>query len=120
MENKEQMASLLNLAVEAYRLRSFTEGVSSCLMDARLSKRAINVFTRFDKHFTESLASLGIELLDFTGRTYDIGLPVHPINLDDFSAEESLVIEMMIEPVIKEYGTPHILKPGVVALAHTK
>ncbi len=111
---------LLDVVIEAYRLRMLTQSLSSHTTDIRLSKRAVNALSRFDKHFMESLKSLGMEILDFTGAAYDIGLPVHPINLEDFSPETPLVIDMMIEPVIKEYGTANILKPGVVALARAE
>lgn len=117
MESAEQIAPLLDIVVEAYRLCAITKSISMHITDNRLSKRTANGISRFEKHFKESLKVLGVEMLDFTGYAYDIGLPVHPINLEDFSADDHLIIDMMIEPVIKEYGTANILKPGIVALA---
>jgi len=107
---------MINLIVEAYRLRNFTTNLVKHTNDIRLIKRASNIITRFDKHFLGTLHSFNLELLDFTGHVYETGLPVHPINLADFEAEEILVIEAMIEPVIKESNSANILKPGVVVL----
>lgn len=117
MESSDSKSPLLDLVVETYRLRTLAKSLSSHTDDVRLSKRATNALSRFDKHFFDNLKLLGMEVLDFTGTIYDIGLPVHPINLEDFSSEDTLIIEMMIEPVVKEFGTANILKPGVVALA---
>lgn len=107
---------MINLIVEAYRLRNFTANLVKNANDVRLIKRASNIITRFDKHFLGTLHTFNLELLDFTGHVYETGLPVHPINLADFEAEDILVIEAMIEPVIKESNSANILKPGVVVV----
>ncbi len=106
----------VHLATEAYRMRSFAKGIAERSEDPRLAKRASNAVTRFDKHFVENLRKLGLELLDFTGQDYEMGLPVQPVNLQDFAPDDPLVIETMLEPSIKEYGTANILKVGVAAL----
>lgn len=107
---------MINLIVEAYRLRNFTANLVKNTNDVRLIKRASNIITRFDKHFLGTLNTFNLELLDFTGHVYETGLPVHPINLADFEGEDILVIEAMIEPVIKESNSANILKPGVVVV----
>lgn len=119
MDDKQKQV-LLDLVMETYRLRNFASSFTTNVKEDRLLRRSKNVFSRFDKHFKEDLQEMGIEVLDFTGKPYDIGLPVQPINLEDFSVDEPLFIEMMIEPVIKEYGTANILKTGVVALNSAK
>lgn len=75
---------MINLIVEAYRLRNFTANLVKNTNDVRLIKRASNIITRFDKHFLGTLNTFNLELLDFTGHVYETGLPVHPINLADF------------------------------------
>lgn len=42
---------MINLIVEAYRLRNFTANLVKNTNDVRLIKRASNIITRFDKHF---------------------------------------------------------------------
>ena len=106
----------VNLAAEAYRMRCFAKGIAEKSEEPRLARRASNAVTRFDKHFVENLKKLGLELLDFTGQDYETGLPVQPVNLQDFAPDEPLVIETMLEPSIKEYGTANMLKVGVAAL----
>lgn len=58
----------------------------------------------------------GVEVLDFTGAEFEIGLPVEPINLADFAAEEILFVAAMIEPTIKIAGTTEIVKRGAAVL----
>ena len=62
------------------------------------------------------LEKLGLEVLDFSGEKFDTGLPVYPINLNDFEADTDLIIEMMLEPTIKRKDSPEILKKGSVVV----
>ena len=50
--------------------------------------------------------------MDFTGADFETGLPVAPINLADFAADENLIIETMLEPTIKLANSTEIVKRG--------
>ena len=39
-----------------------------------------------------------------------------PINLDDFAAEENLIVETMLEPTIKIVNSAEIIKHGAAVL----
>jgi hypothetical protein len=52
----------------------------------------------------------GFELADIEGHPFDPGLPIAVINLADFAAEDTLVIDQVIEPVILKGGA--VVKTG--------
>lgn len=80
-----------------------------------------NQITRFGKHYFPVINQLGLQVLDFTNKEYEAGLPVNPINLSDFqSDDEHLKIEFMMEPVIKKTNSTDIIHRGVVVLGRTK
>lgn len=89
-------------------------------MDRQISK--INsLCDRMDKVIKNYCDELQIEMLDYSGIEYEIGLPVDPLNLDDFEEKDiKLYINMMIEPVIKEKGTSVIIHNGKVILSDKK
>jgi len=58
--------------------------------------------------------------VDFTGAEFETGLPVEPINLADFAAEENLFVEAMLEPTIKPTNSAEIIKLGVAVLGRRK
>lgn len=59
---------------------------------------------------------LGVEILSYEGMDYDIGLPVDPLNLEDFEEGQELFIETMLEPVIKKQGTSEVIRNGKAIL----
>lgn len=63
----------------------------------------------------EILGTFGLKIVCFDGRDFDEGLPVTPLNSDEFSPMDNLVISQTIEPtVIDDEG--HTLKFGTVLL----
>ena len=57
-----------------------------------------------------------MQILDFTGEEFEAGLPILPINLGDFCANDVLFVEVMMEPMIKVADTAEIVKKGAVVL----
>ena len=81
---------LEDYAAEGWRLCQYTKALVSKVLNPQIQKRGMNQVKRFDKHSTAALEKLGIEVLDFAGEVYNTGLPVYPINLEDFEAEDQL------------------------------
>ena len=48
------------------------------------------------------------------GDPYDVGLPVTPVNLSDFGADEELVIDQVVEPTILQNSK--VVQKGTVLL----
>ena len=60
-------------------------------------------------------ASDGIHIEEIdSGTEYDTGMSVNPLNIEDFSADDSLQIEQMIEPIIMKDAS--LVRTGTVIL----
>lgn len=97
--NDKLRKSLTNIAVEAWRLERLLRRLLLAL-DAKEQSRYTSKLRWFVKSTYTSLSESGLSLIDYEGHTYDSGIPVTPINLDDFSEGDELYISQMIEPVI--------------------
>lgn len=102
--------------------RSVLPLFSEISMPSPAKSRKVQIaFERLNKKVCTVLQDeLNVELLDFTGSQYEEGLPIEPMNIEDFEGVDDLVIVNMIEPVVKEKGTSNILRNGKVILAESK
>jgi hypothetical protein len=106
-------ASIIDIAVEAWRFRRvFSSAISK--LDAAESSRYFNQYHYFFKKVESALENANLDIINVEGQKYDIGLPVSPLNMEEFSQEDNLVIEQMIEPIIMDSGK--VVKPGTVIL----
>ena len=55
-----------------------------------------------------------ISIVDLTGEDYDPGMAITPLNIEDFSLKDSLVVDIMVEPIILVNG--ELRKTGTVML----
>lgn len=84
--------------------------------DAKFQRKIFKQVVRFDKYFLAATEIFGVEVLDFTGEEFETGLPIMPINLSDFAADENLIVEAMLEPTIKVADSAEIVKCGAAVL----
>ena len=113
--DEKKFSAVVDLLTESWRLNRFTEKLSH-VADDKLRKKISNAVTRFDKHFQTTAEVFGLEVLDFTGTEFETGLPLLPINLADFAADENLFVEAMLEPTIKVANSTEIVKLGTAIL----
>ena len=113
---EKEFNAVVNLLAESWRLNQFTKNLSANIADDKINRKILNQASRFDKHFRAAAEIFGLEVLDFTGAEFETGLPISPINLADFAAEENLTVESMIEPTIKIAGSAEIVKRGAAVL----
>ncbi|MDR2405339.1 MAG: hypothetical protein LBE27_03110 [Deltaproteobacteria bacterium] len=105
--------SLIRIAVETWRFD-------------KVFKRVVNKLERTDRsryegHFNwllkevqNALEQSGLYVNNLEGLPFDPGLPATPLNLDEFTEEDELFVDTMIEPVImNERG---IVKTGTITL----
>ena len=83
-------------------------------------KKMTGAFNRIEKKVEAFQNFLGVEMLDFTGRKYEIELPIESLNVDDFDSTENLIIADMVEPVIKKKGSSEIIRYGKAILKEAK
>lgn len=113
-ENATLRKSLTKIAVEAWRLEHLLQRLLLSL-DVKEQSRYTSKLRWFVKSTYASLTESGLSLVDYEGHAYDSGIPVSPINLDDFSEEDVLYISQMIEPVIVDLNGC-VVHTGTVSL----
>lgn len=90
--NHQMEQSLIDIAVESWRFsRLFGKVVSK--LDAGESGRYINQLRYFQKKVEECLESNGFKLVNVEGLPYDAGVAASAINIDDFGADDHLIVD---------------------------
>lgn len=117
-ESHEQIEqSLIDIAVESWRFsRMFGKIVSK--LDAGESSRYISQLRYFQKKVEECLDSRGLKLVNVEGQPYDAGMAASALNLGDFGADDTLLVDQMLEPIIM--GPNGLRKEGTVMLRKVK
>lgn len=105
--------SLIDMAVEGWRFsRLFTRVISK--LDAGESSRYLNQVRYFQKKMEESLDANGLKLVNVEGLPYDAGVAASALNLDDFAADDHLIVDQMLEPIVM--GPEGLRREGSVML----
>lgn len=109
--------AIAGIAVEEWRFRRTFERMMG-LLDEKNSRKLKSQYTWFAKKVEMALATAGFRVVSFENQDYDTGMPVSPLNLDDFAPNEPLVVDRMIEPVIM--ADKKVQKAGTVLLGRRK
>ena len=106
-------ASIIDIAIEAWRFRRvFSSAISK--LDVTESNRYFNQYLYFFKKVETALENAGLKIANVEGEKYDMGLPVTPLNMEEFTQDDTLIIEQMLEPIIMNSGK--VAKQGTVIL----
>lgn len=105
--------SLMDIAIESWRFGRVFERLLTKL-DAGEQSRYLNQFRWFQKKLEESMDSAGMKIVNIEGQMFDPGVAASALNLDEFNADDQLMIDQMIEPVIM--GPQGLLRSGKVML----
>lgn len=105
--------ALVELSIESWRLCRLFERVLTKL-DAGEATRYANQIRYFQKNLESHLEGSGLKLVTHEGQPYDTGMAVTALNMEDFSPDDVLVIDRMIEPVVM--GRDGVRKQGTVTL----
>jgi len=105
--------AVINMAAESWRFgRVFNRLLSK--LDAGEHKRYHGQFNWFLKKIEESLEKTGLRIVNVEGHPYDPGIAATPLNIDEFSENDQLMVDQMLEPIIM--GKEGIVKTGTVTL----
>lgn len=100
---------LAELAVESWRFaKDYRRLVLK--LDANEQNRFANKLNYFIQRLQACLAEGGLTLVSLEGQPYEMGIAADVLNLDDYSSDEDLIIDQMIEPVIM--GPDGIVRTG--------
>lgn len=115
-ENKkpDMAKEMLKLIIESWRFNAvFKKAIGQ--MEPDLQKRYFSRSEWFSRQVMEALAYLEYRIPTFENQEYEPGLPLSPVNIDEFEAEEQLVVEYMLEPTIVD-SNGNIIKTGSAIL----
>lgn len=106
-------SAIINFAIDSWRFAKNFRNLAAKLQPSE-QKRANNQLHFYLKKIDEALNSVHCRFVDYTGNKYDPGLPISVINLDEFTYEDELVIEQMLEPVV--IGNTGIIRIGTATV----
>jgi hypothetical protein len=105
--------ALIGLAVESWRFsRAFARLTRK--LDVADAARYASQLDYFQRTIEESLQAAALTLVNLEGHEFDPGMAVTAVNLGDFSAEDRLLVDQMIEPIVM--SRDGLRRQGIVAL----
>jgi len=111
--NEQLLQSVIKMAVESWRFGRVFDKMATKL-DAGEQSKYQNQFRWFTKKTEEALAGAGLRIVNVEGHPFDPGMAATPLNIDEFGAEDALVVDQMLEPIIM--GKDSLVKTGTVIL----
>ena len=104
---------IINIAIEAWRFRRVSNRLINKL-DSAEQQCYQNQSRWFEKKLEEFLAEVGWQIVDIEGQAFDPGMAATPLNIEDFDAEDSLIVDQMLEPIIM--SSEGLVRTGTVML----
>ena len=105
--------SLADMAVESWRLGKVFERML-VKMELSEQKRYKSQFRWFLRKTEESLEQAGLKMVNVEGLPFDAGMAVTALNVDEFDADDVLIVDQMLEPIIM--GESGLFRTGTVVL----
>ena len=107
------MKSLLDVAVESWRFGRLFDRLLLKL-DAGDQGRYRGQFRWFQRKLEDSLTDAGMRVVNLEGHAFDPGMAATPLNIEEFGAADTLVVDQMLEPIIM--GPEGVVRTGTVTL----
>jgi hypothetical protein len=112
-ESPERKA-LIDVSIEGWRFaRVFGRLISK--LDAGEAPRYANQARYFLKKIDDVLEGFGLRIVSLEGQPYDTGMAVSALNIADFTPDDVLFVEQMIEPVVM--GPDGLVRGGTAMVA---
>ena len=104
---------VISMAVESWRVgRVFDRMLMK--LDAGEQARYKSQFSWFIKKVEEALEDAELRIVNVEGHPFDPGMAATPLNIEEFDANDLLMVDQMIEPIIM--GKEGLIKTGTVTL----
>lgn len=105
--------SLIDIVVESWRFsRLFARMINK--LEGGEGSRYSNQYRYYIARLEESLDQVGMRLVNVEGQIYDPGMAVTALNIADFDADDQLLVDQMIEPIIM--GAERLVHTGAATL----
>ena len=105
--------AVISMAIESWRFGRVFDRLLLKL-DAGEQTRYIGQFRWFIKKVEETLEQADLRLVNVEGHPFDPGLAATPLNIEEFDANDTLMVDQMLEPIIM--GKEGLIKTGTVTL----
>ncbi len=109
--------AIISLAVESWRFGRVFDRLMQKL-DAGEQNRYKNQYHWFLKKVEEALEQAELRIVNIEGHPFDPGLAATALNLEDFGADDVLIVDQMLEPIIM--GKDELVRTGTVILRKVK
>ncbi|MPM03967.1 hypothetical protein SDC9_50234 [bioreactor metagenome] len=109
--------AIISLAVESWRFGRVFDRLMQKL-DAGEQNRYRNQYHWFLKKVEEALEQAELRIVNIEGHPFDPGLAATALNLEDFGADDVLIVDQMLEPIIM--GKDELVRTGTVILRKVK
>lgn len=104
---------VISMAVEFWRFGRVFDRLLLKL-DAGEQSRYKSQFRWFIKKVEEALEQADLRIVNVEGHPFDPGMAATPLNIEEFEAEDALMVDQMLEPIIM--GKEGLVKTGTVTL----
>lgn len=105
--------TIIKIVTENWRLMKLFMKVLTKL-EASEAHRYMNQVRYFQKTINDNLELINLRIVDLEGQLYDPGMAASPLNIDEFDADDKLIVEQMLEPLIM--GNEGIKKQATINL----
>lgn len=121
MTNTEQIITppeamrdaMICMAVESWRFsRTFDRLLLK--LDAGEQNKYNSSLCWFIKKIEDALERADLRVVNVEGHIFDPGIAATPLNIEEFDAKDTLVVDQMLEPIIM--GQNGLVKTGIVTL----
>ena len=104
---------MISMAIESWRFGKVFNRLLTKL-DAGEQNRYRGQLQWFIKKVGEALEQAELRLVNVEGEPFDPGMAATPLNIDEFDANNALMVDQMLEPIIM--GKQGLVKTGTVVL----
>lgn len=105
--------AVISMAVESWRFGRVFDRLLTKL-DAGEQNRYKSQFRWFLKKVEEALEKAEMRIVNVEGHPFDPGMAATPLNIEEFDANDILMVDQMLEPIIM--GKEGLVKTGTVML----
>lgn len=106
--------NVIKIATDYWRLLALSAKIANNLEHTEKVKYS-NQLRYFLKSIQNNLMECKLEIVNLEGQNFDTGMAATAINMDEFSPNDELIVEQMLEPLIMQNGV--IKKQAVIKLA---
>ncbi|MBL0320390.1 MAG: hypothetical protein IPP74_14035 [Alphaproteobacteria bacterium] len=110
------LKALIDTTLESWRFTKVFIRMMNKL-DAAETTRFASQLNYYQEKLTFNLEQVNLRLVNVEGQIYEAGMAATALNISDFEAEDILLVEQMLEPIIM--GPDGLVRSGTVLLRKT-